>query len=88
MIIHVLLATEVQEGQDEPEQKFMAMGQAHVSLPNYPTPCPIQFQFQIPGRTITEAFANFAAAFEKASGEAQAQARSEHRKRQLTNLIQ
>lgn len=70
------------------ERKFMAMGQSMVPLAGMPSPCPIQFQFQIPGASIEEAFANLPDAFKKAEGEAQIQARSDHRKQQLANIMQ
>lgn len=87
VIIHALFSEPREEGQ-KIEKKFMAMGQTMVALAGMPGPVPCQFQFQIPGATIEEAFINFAAAFEKASGEAQVQARSDHRKRQLSNIMQ
>jgi hypothetical protein len=87
VIVHALQAVgPVPEG--EPVTKFMAVAQSFVALAGMPSPCPIQFQFQIPGNTIEEAFANLPEAFKKAEGEAQIQARSEHRKRQLANLTQ
>jgi hypothetical protein len=87
MIIHALQAVgPVPEG--EPVVKFMAMGQKQIPLQGMPGPVPIQFQFQIPGNNIEGAFANFAAAFEKGGQEAEVQARAEHRKRLIANLVQ
>lgn len=87
VIVHTLQAVgPVPEG--ELDTKYMAMAQSHVMLQGHPAPCPIQFQFQIPGNTIEDAFANLPDAFKKAEGEAQAQARSEHRKRLIGNLVQ
>jgi hypothetical protein len=87
VIVHALLAVgPVPEG--EPVVKFMAMAESMVALAGMPGPVPIKFQFQIPGNHIEEAFANLPEAFKKAEGEAQIQARAEHRKRQLANLMQ
>lgn len=87
VIVHALHAVgPVPEG--DPVTKFMAMAQSVVPLAGMPGPVPIQFQFQIPGSTVEEAFANLPEAFKKAEGEAHIRARAEHRKRQLANIMQ
>lgn len=87
MIIHALIPEAGENTEPEPP-KYMAMGQHYVGLAGQPQPVPIQFQFQIPAATIREAFANCPAAFEQAKKEAEVRARSDHRKRQLANLVQ
>lgn len=67
-----------------PAPSFFALAQGMVPVGGPGQMAPIQIQFQIPGATVEEAFANYPAALETARKEAVTKAQAEYRKAMLT----
>lgn len=85
VIIHSKLPAELDEEGNAPPPVFFAVAQG--TAPVGGQIIPVQFQFDIPGATITDAFANYPAALEEAKAAVLKKAGEEHRKALLMNGV-